>query len=89
MLARPQSTWSCSLGRTSIASCSFCQTPLASHTPAIALGLRDILQRNACLRHKQDAVESCFIAHSELSYASFGKGAKAGIRAAAIATVLC
>lgn len=39
MLARPQSTWSCSLNRTSIARCSFCQTPLASHTPTVAQNL--------------------------------------------------
>jgi hypothetical protein len=89
MLARPQSTWSCSLSRTSIARCSFCQTPLASHTPTVAQNLGDILQRNACLLHKQDAVENGFIAHRELTYTAFGTGAKAGIRAAAIATVLC
>jgi len=29
MLARPQSIWSCSRSRTSIARCNFCQTPLA------------------------------------------------------------
>lgn len=39
--------------------------------------------------HTLDAIENCFITHRELTCATFGKGAKAGIRAAAIATVLC
>ena len=41
------------------------------------------------LGHTLDAVESCFIAHRTLTCATFAKGAKAGIRAAAITTVLC
>ncbi len=39
--------------------------------------------------HTLDAIENCFISHRELTCTTFGKGAKAGIRAAAIATVLC
>ena len=49
------------------------QTPPASHAAAVAQGLRKVFLGYAGVKHKQDAIEGCLIAHAELACATFGR----------------
>ena len=49
------------------------QAPPASHAAAIPKGLGKVFPWNACLQHKQDAVEGGFIADCELARTAFGR----------------
>lgn len=51
---------------------SIAQVPPASHAAAASTGLGKVFPRNACLQHKQDAVEGGFIADCELARSTFG-----------------
>ncbi|AOV00122.1 hypothetical protein GY14_32625 [Delftia tsuruhatensis] len=48
------------------------QAAPASHAAAVPKGLGKVFPRNACLQHKQDAVEGGFIADCELARTAFG-----------------
>ena len=49
------------------------QAPPASHAAAVSKGLGKVFPWNACLQHKQDAVEGGFIADCELARTAFGR----------------
>jgi len=47
------------------------QAPPAGHTTAVTQGLRQVFPWDACLKHEQNAIKRCFIAHGELACTTF------------------
>ena len=64
------------------------QASPASHAAAVPKGLEKVFQWNACLQHKQEAVEGGFMADCELARTALGKAQRLGLGIAA-ATVRC